>query len=187
MELKKRELIINISAVIIFVIITLALLMACGALWSKNSRLKSEITEKRREIDKQPKIAAVQETSNLEIKQLNLKLSAVEQRLFLNTEDIFMYINRLAETSGLSLKSIEPLEKIKREIPYSKNEYLELPVRIKLKSDYYQLLAFLSKIEEAQKFIMVSDIKIQGDQGNIWEHDIEMSLVAPILQYSQDK
>jgi Tfp pilus assembly protein PilO len=187
MELKKRELIINISVIIILVIINLALLRAAGALWSKNRKLKSELNERKGEIAKQPKISVVQETLNLEIEQLNLKLSSIEQRLFSNAEDIFMYINQFAETSRLSLKSIEPQEKIKREIPYSKNVYLELPVKIKLKSDYYQLLTFLSKIEEAQKFIMVSEVKIQGDPKNIWEHDIEIPLTVPILQYLQDK
>lgn len=186
-ELKRRDLIKMISIIIILVIINLIFLRTSKALWSKNIKLKLEINKERAELAKGSNISSLKETLNLEINQLNSKLSSLEERFFPNTEDIFMYINRFVETSGISLTSMEPLEKIQGEIPYSKNLYLELPINIKLKCDYYQLLKFLNNLERTQKSIVVSEIKIQSDPKNIWDHDIRMLLKVPVLLYSIDK
>lgn len=176
-----------IILVIIFIIINSVILKNANSLRLKNKKIKAEINKKTEELAKGTNIASVKETLNSEIGQLNLKLSSIEERFFLNPGDIFTYINHFAEATKISLKSIEPREKTQQEIPKSKNLYLELPVNLKIKCDYCQLLAFLNKIETAEKLIMVSEVKIQSDPNNIWEHDIQILLKASVLLTQEAK
>lgn len=183
-EFKKIN-IVSICVVIIFIIINLLFLKTSKTLWLKNKKIKSEINKKMEELAKGSNISSVKESLNSEINQLGSKLSFLEENFFSKAEEIFLYINRSAEAAKISLKGIEPKEKVQRPIPNTKDTYLELPINIKIKCDYHQLLVFLDKIEAKNKSILVSEIKIQSDPKDIYNHDIEILFKVPVL-FSQE-
>jgi len=47
--------------------------------------------------------------------------------------------------------------------------------------DYHQLKAFLAQIEASKKNIIVSDIKIETNQQETWNHNIKIDLQIPLL------
>jgi len=175
-----------IIGVIIILLISPLFFKAYKSLWAKNKKLMAEINKNTEELKKSAALYATQENLNSEIKRLNLQLSSVEEKIFRETEEAFVNINRFALESKVSLKSIEPLERTKVQIPGSKNQYLELlPLNLKVKCDFYQLLQFLNKIERAANVMPILDIKIQSDSKDIWNHDIQITLKIPILVSSR--
>ena len=181
-ELKNKKIIKIVAASIILLIMAIISLKGYGALRSKNIKLKAEITNKRQEISSFSNISSLKAAVNSEIKKLEAKLSSLEKGFpSSNTEEVFSSLNRFVEASQISLKAISPLEKIEIPIPDSKDKYLELPINLKLECSYDQLLAFLNKIENANKIMIVTEVKIQSNPDNIWEHNIELSLKIPML------
>jgi len=181
-ELKNKKIIKIVAASIILLIMAIISLKGYGTLNSKNIKLKAEIAKKRQEISSFSNISSLKAAVNSEIKELEAKLSSLEKGFpSSNTEEVFSSLNRFVEASQISLKAISPLEKIEIPIPDSKDKYLELPINLKLECSYDQLLAFLNKIENANKIMIVTEVKIQSNPDNIWEHNIELSLKIPML------
>lgn len=169
-----------LALIIILFLISVIVLNNSRALWSKNTQLKNEVIAKRGELAKIPNISLLKQTIETEIKELTEKISSFEKRFSPDGEEIFSFLNRFAESAKISLKAISPLDKIRVTIPNSKNIYLELPVNLKLECGYHQLVSFLNKIETAEKIMLVSEIRIQGNPQNIWDHSIELSLKVPM-------
>ncbi len=187
-QLKNLKKLKALPAIIILLIIAAISLRGYQALWSKNTKLKGDIIKKREEIAKSANISSLKRTGGSKIKELEEKLSSIENRFSsINTEEIFSSLNRFVESSGISLKAISPMEKTEVAIPGSKEKYSELPINLKFECGYNQLLSFLDKIENAGKAMSVTEIKIQTNPVNIWEHNIELSLKVPMLTVSADK
>lgn len=173
--------------IIILFIIGVSGAKSYKALLVKNQKLKEDIIKKTKEISKGADIPSLKLTINSEIKELGTKLSAIEARFSSNTEEVFSSLNRFIEASEISLKAISPLEKTESGIPNSNDKYFELPINLKVECNYFQLLSFLNKVENASKIMRVTDVKIQSNQDNIWEHNIEISLKVPIVFVSAKK
>jgi len=187
-QLKNFKKLTALLAVIALLIIAATALKTCFALWLKNTRLKAELIQKTEEAAKSADISPLKKTGDAEVKKLEEKLSSIEDGFSaINTEEIFSSLNRFVEASGISLKSISPLEKTEAAIPGTQEKYLELPVNLKLECSYNQLLSFLDKIENTGRAMSVTNIKIQNNPQNIWEHNIELSLIVPMLTVSTDK
>lgn len=170
-----------LAIIIILFLISIISLNNSRALWSKNKQLKNEIIAKTGELTKIPNISPTKETIETQTKELIEKISSFEKRFSPDGEEIFSFLNRFAESAKISLKAISPLDKIEVTIPNSKDiMYLELPVNLKLECGYHQLVSFLNKVETAEKIMLVSEIKIQGNPQNIWDHSIELSLKVPM-------
>lgn len=182
--LLKNILIKKIVMVIILILSIFVFFRLAKAFWIKNSELASEIKKIREEIERTPKISSLQASLNSEIKDLSVKVSSFEEGFFKNAEEIFANLNRFAQDSKISLKSIIPQQRIKTEMPQRKDIYFEsVTVNIKLDCDYHQLLNFFKKIENSQKSIAVSGFRIQANPQDIWNHNVEINLEAPILIY----
>lgn len=173
--------------IIILFIIGVSGAKSYKALLVKNQKLKEDSIKKTKEISKGADIPSLKLTINSEIKELGTKLSAIEARFSSNTEEVFSSLNRFIEASEISLKAISPLEKTESGIPNSNDKYFELPINLKVECNYFQLLSFLNKVENASKIMRVTDVKIQSNQDNIWEHNIEISLKVPIVFVSAKK
>ena len=152
----KVKLIIMIIAVLV---ISLIFLKFAYALWVENNGLKAKIKQNRDEITRSEKMASMQNAVNAEIKKINEQVLLAKQDFFTNTEEIFAHLNRFTQEVKISLRNINPGERIRIEIPNQKDAYIELlPVTIKLNCDFSQLLAFLKKIENFKRIIAVDDI-----------------------------
>mgnify|MGYP001340706925 CR=1 FL=1 len=151
-------------------------------LQGRNKKLAEDIAKSREEISKSSAIYSAQDTLNAEIKNLNSQLADTENNFYERSEDIFADLNRYSSDVKLSVKGIEPLERIKIDIPERKDIHVEiLPLKLKVKCDYFQLIEFLAKIEKSEKLMVVPEIKIQGDTKNHWDHDAEVTLHIPFV------
>lgn len=200
MKIGKIKEIKNLNIIIAFVAmlgISLLSFNNSRTLGAKYNKLKSEVNSKTEELARGSAILTTKDNLESEINRLNLELSSLKEKLFSDPEGILFYINRFAEETKISLNSIEPLERIQLEIPKEgkdskakpkdkdKEKYIkdisQLPVNLKIKCDYHQLISFLKKIETAPKLILVDEIRIQSNPQDAWNHDIQLALRAPIL------
>lgn len=181
-ELKNLKKLKAIPIIIVLLIGAVMGIKTSVALWSKNTKLKADIIKKTEELAKSADISSLKRTVDTEIKELEEKISAIEKKFpSSNIEEVFSSLNRFIEASQISLKSISPLEKTEAAIPASKDKYLELPINLRLECSYSQLASFLNKIENTDKIMFVTEVKIQSNSSNIWEHNIELSLKVPML------
>lgn len=181
-ELKNPKNIKILAIIIIGLIMGLMGLKSVFGLWSKNARLKKEITQKNQELTKISSSVLTEEAIQTQIKDIAEKISTFEKRFFFHLEDTFSDLNRFAENSQISFKAISPSEKMEVILPNTKEiAYLELPISLKLECGYYSLVSFLHKIENAENIMLINEIKIQGNPQNIWEHNIELSLKVPMF------
>lgn len=179
-EFKKIESIKLLAIIIILLIINVLALVKIKALFLNYRKHDEDIIKKTRELAQGPKVSALKQTVNSEIEQINLKITAIKNKIFPNAGELFLWLNRFAEADKISLKAITPSEKKEIKVPNSNDLYLELPVNIKLECNYYQFLSFLKKIESMKNIILVNKIRVQNNPKNIWEHDIELSLNLPL-------
>lgn len=180
-KIKKPQNIKLIAITTILLIINVFGLSQINALFSNNKKLESDIIKRTKELSKFSDISSLKKTADSEITQTESEIASIKDKFFSNVEDIFFSLSRFAEANGISIKAINPLEKIETKIPNSSDVYLELPITIKLECNFYQLLAFLNNIEALKKTALINKIKIQSNPSNIWEHDIEISLKLPLV------
>jgi len=175
-ELKKTDL-FNLALILIFVLANLLFLNTARKIWIKKQEVEAKIQENRRVLNREGNILSTKNPLASEIKKLKSRLSSLKQPFFSSAEEIFMLINRFAEASKISIRKIEPRKRTVHQVPESKERYIELPINLKIKCDYYQLLSFLEKIEEEKdRYIRVSRIEIKSSKEDIWNHNIEVLL-----------
>ncbi len=179
-EIQKPQNIKLIAITIILLIMNVLGLSKINALFLNDKELDSDISKRTKELSNFSDISSLKKTADSEIIQTKLEIAAIKDKFFSNVEDIFFSLSRFAEANEISLKAINPLEKVEIKIPNSNDVYLELPITLKLECNFYQLLAFLNNIEALKKTALINKIKIQSDPKNIWEHDIEISLKLPL-------
>jgi len=185
--IKIKEALENPKTKIIFMLIIVAIVAgACLKFtidyWSKGASLASEIKKAQREIAKGGNIAIEQSALKAEIQEAESEIMSFKNNFFLDAEDLFTVLNGFAQNIKINLKNINPKERIRTEIPSRKDMYLELlPITLKIDCDYYQLINFLRKVEDNEKFITVKTIKIQYNPKDIWNHGVEIELIVPIL------
>jgi Tfp pilus assembly protein PilO len=96
----------------------------------------------------------------------------------LKTTLIIETLQEITKQAKLKFSSLEPAPIKKHELKETKDVFVELPVKIKLKCSYYDLVDFLEKIETAKQLMKVADLSIRDDPTNDWEHSIEFSISA---------
>ena len=169
-----------LGAIIVFIFICFLVLAGCKNLLAKNMKLGKDITKRSQELDNERNTLARQGPMKSELNKVSSKILSIEERFSSNVEEIFLQLNKFAAESGVSLKTISPTEKKIIGIPNTKDTYIVLPVTIKLKCNYHELVVFLRRIENANKIIAVTDIRIQPNQQDIWKHDIELIVNIPV-------
>ena len=56
--------------------------------------------------------------------------------------------------------------------------FVELPVQVKLRCGYYDLVDFLKKIEQADQLMKISNIQVKNNPSHNWEHTVEFAISA---------
>ncbi len=151
-------------------------------LWVKNNGLKTQIKKYKEIIAQAANIPALERSLRADIATLNSRIAASQETFFTNEENIFTSLSRYAQDEHLSLTHLNPAEKTKYAIPHRDDISIGLlPLAIKMNCDYHQLKAFLAQIEASKKNIIVSDIKIETNQQETWNHNIKIDLQIPLL------
>jgi len=181
-QFSKNDKLKLVAAVIILAAAAYLFMQGFKGLQARNKKLAEDIKKSREEVSKSSAIYSAQDTLNAEIENLDAQLADTENNFYERSEDIFADLNRYSSDVKLSVKGIEPLERIKIDIPERKDIHLEiLPLKLKVKCDYPQLMEFLAKIEKSEKLMVVPEIKIQADTKDPWNHDAEVTLNIPFV------
>ena len=59
--------------------------------------------------------------------------------------------------------------------------YQEIPIMISARSGYHELGSFISKLENADRFMEVSDIKLKANSANFRKHNVELIVSTYLL------
>lgn len=169
-------------AIVIIALLSFFFFKFAYALWKENNDIKEKIQRDQNEITRAKSIVTQQQSLSEVLKKLNSDIKLAQEKFFLNSEGVFSRLNRFAQESSISLRSINPGERTRVDIPNKKDIYLELLyLNIKLTCDFNQLLAFLKDIEGSEQVIAVNDIKILIDPQDVWNHNIDVELKVPLL------
>lgn len=88
--------------------------------------------------------------------------------------------SRIAESSGVKILSIKPLEEIAGKGPGIM--YSELPIIIEARAGYHQCGDFVNNLENMDRFIKITDIEVKSNERDMRHHDMKMRLVTYVLR-----
>ena len=92
----------------------------------------------------------------------------------------------ITEKAKLKFSSIEPAAVNKYIIKETNDVFVELPIRIRIRCGYYDLVDFIKKIETANQLMKISDLSIKDDASNDWEHSVDF-LVSSFSREGAEK
>ncbi len=90
-------------------------------------------------------------------------------------------LSKIAKSSRVKIISITPLspKKLNKIFPEETNAvYHEIPIAISAVSGYHDLGVFINKLENDERYMEVSDIKIKSGRTNPKHHDIQFVVYA---------
>ncbi len=113
-----------------------------------------------------------------ELVEFKFRVDEFEGRLpeRLTSNLILETLQELTKRTDLQFSSLEPSKEIRHVLEKTRDVFIELPVRITLKSDYYDLIQFLKNIETAKQFMKITDLSIKNNPVNEWEHAVQFSV-----------
>jgi len=180
-EEKKKILIIYASA---FLIVFLAyffffLKPSLGKLFN----LMPNARERRIKIKTVRRDLAHEDLLKKRLEVLQQKMSRYEKKLSREKEIPMLLENlsKLAKSSRVKILSITPIEKNRKTLMGGVTDdtvYQEVPIAIKAQSGYHELGTFINRLENDQRYMQVSDIKIKSSKANPKRHDSEFIVYA---------
>jgi type IV pilus assembly protein PilO len=143
---------------------------------SKASRIVNDLNNKIEQLNVSVKR---QTTMNEKLTELRKEYDGYSKRLPKEKEiPAFLEgVSAIAETSRMKILSLTPsglkaVESDGKEVEY----YREMPILLTAKSGYHQLGQFISNLERGERFINVSNLRIQYDSSHPRMHNIRMEL-----------
>jgi len=150
----------------------------------RQSRLLSkQIKDKRTNLTKMQTLTSEYSRLEAEIKNTREKAQLLKNRLFWE-KDISRFLSELTRLASdlqiefVSLKpesvsSLQQKEKIESQKGYL---FAQVPILVVLRSNYGDLVRFLKRIEETDKFIKIESLSIESEQRDIHKHNVKMTL-----------
>lgn len=113
-----------------------------------------------------------------EIDSLEKRVAQLEEKLPEQIEANLLIetLKDITEEANIKFVSIEPKNTKKFELAGQKQVYLELPITVKLKCGYEELLSFVKNIENSKRLMKVSDLSIKTNPQSTWEHAAEITI-----------
>ncbi len=93
-------------------------------------------------------------------------------------------LSRMAKDSYVKILGITPVSasiRGKQKQTKESKVYREIPIMIRAKSGYHELVAFINRLENADRFMELSDIKIKSNKSDFRRHDIELTVSTYVL------
>lgn len=146
----------------------------------KFGELSQQIKEKKANI---VKIKAPEDEYRLLVEELGKtasKTEALRERLFWQ-KDISKFLDELTRlASGLDIEFLSLMPEANPMIPPQDKEYAakysfsRVPITVKMRASYNNLLEFLRKIEEGKKFIKIDYLGITSEGNIVYKHNIQV-------------
>jgi Tfp pilus assembly protein PilO len=134
-------------------------------------------------------MSADKEKLSLELENITQKLGYYEKKLPQQTDipEILAELIKIGEKSNVTFVMIEPQNSKQIAVGNAKDRtYLEIPIEIKLKAGYHEFAAFISGIENFQRFMKVDNIKIASKEDST-EKQHEASLTVSAFAIERNK
>ena len=112
------------------------------------------------------------------------KVDQYEKRLPVEQEipSLLESFSSMAKSSNIRILGITPVTASFKEPKLDKNRiYQEMPILISAKSGYYDLVQFLTNLENADRLTKVVDIDIKSNKMTPKKHDVELTVSTFIL------
>jgi len=163
---------------VIYGIITLCLLIANYSLFLRPTMASlSKTTPKLRQLQRQlatdeNAVASISRYT-AQIAEMRKKLSKQKKKLSTKQEisSVLKGLSEIAKDSGVKILSIKPYPAVTGQQQSTiSSAYQKYPILIKAVCGYHQLGTFLNKLENADTFMRVSDIKITADAKDYTQH-----------------
>jgi len=163
-------LILQIAVVLFFLIFVLIPL--AGKIYRVNNDLKEKND-----------LLTIKQRTYYDLSKLKNDLSGLEKRAaeydqrlppVVETNMLIDSFQDITRESKLKFTSIEPMALVKFELPDTGDFYYELPIRIKLKCGFFELVDFINRIEKNKRLMKVSSLQIRSNTGTPWDHQVEI-------------
>ena len=180
---KKRSMLILISGFVVFAFIYFQVFLKANiktitALVPEVNQLRSDIRMTMNDLD-------YEDILKKRLGDVEGKIDVYQKRLP-SERDLPVLLGELsamAKDSYVTIIGIKPLEVRKTAEPSKKSEiYYQIPIMITAKSGYHELGTFINKMENADRFMEVSNIQIAQDRNNFKRHDMELIVSAYVLR-----
>ncbi|HOX55040.1 MAG: type 4a pilus biogenesis protein PilO [Candidatus Omnitrophica bacterium] len=144
----------------------------------KMQNLSSKVTNKKQLFFQAERAAQDINTLNNNIVSLEKEIAQLEEKLPEQIEASLLIdtLKDITQESKIQFVSIEPKNTKKYEQPDQKQVYLELPITVRLKCGFNELIGFVKKIESSKRLMKISDLKIRGNPQDMWGHDVEVTI-----------
>ena len=96
-------------------------------------------------------------------------------------------VSEMARGSYVKILGIRPVDSKNDKKSKSKKVYQEIPILISAKSGYHQLGVFINKLEGADRFMELSEIKINSNKATPRVHDVELIISTYVLLKDESK
>jgi len=132
------------------------------------AELRSQVTERRGDLDGRRAKVNAREDAERELAELNAELKRAEARLPDQREiaDLLSSVASSARSSGLEIM----LFRQKPEVPH--DFYADVPVEMQMRGSYHEVALFLDRVKRLDRIVNVTDMKLakpklEGDQVNL--------------------
>ena len=98
--------------------------------------------------------------------------------------NLLEHLSKTAKATGVKILAIEPVNpdvKIKQEAQEKGGLYLEMPIKIDARAGYHQLGIFINKLENSERFMKVTDLRIEKEGSNAKMHDVSLVISTFVL------
>lgn len=115
------------------------------------------------------------------------ELATYEKRLSREKEIPLLLENlsKTARSSRVRIIGVTPVEGVRQTKTApgkAKEVYQIVPIMVTAQSGYHELGAFINQLENDERYMQVSDIKIKATKGNPKRHDVEFVVYAYTFQ-----
>ncbi len=116
--------------------------------------------------------------------RLNKKIDYYEKKLPNEKEipAILEYLSDAARKMNVRITEIQPLEQDKDAASLA-SLYYKVPILLKAECGYHQLGRFLNELENTDRFIKISDLKIVANPLRADIHDVQLIVVTYVMKY----
>lgn len=170
---KIRCTIIILLSILYIVVFLIPQVRAFSRKWSEDTKIKADITNVQKDWTN---ISLFKK----EISQLNEKITSYEKMLPGEKEmpAVLAYLSDAAKKMDIRIDEIKPIEEENKKGAGSPSFYNEAPIMLKAECGYHQFGRFLNDLENAARFMKISNLKIVANPARPNVHYVQLTVVT---------
>ncbi|MDP2940174.1 MAG: type 4a pilus biogenesis protein PilO [Candidatus Omnitrophota bacterium] len=174
----KEQFLTFLPLIICFFVIILFLLFLIPSQMKKVSTLSAQLTDKKNSLTLVERGSKSLSEAKKEIIEMGKRIVQLEKKLPKQIETTLLIdtLKDITEEARLKFSSIEPLAQRNFELKGQDEFYVELPIAVKLKCTFFDLIDFIHKIENSARLMKISKFTIRDNPQDVWEHNVELSI-----------